>query len=304
MTPGGLAIISFSDSLFFIELSGTSVGFDPLLPPKMTSQSESPVADSRLTAIGHSSLSMVLSKLISHPIDTIKSRKQAQFSPLIKQNQWRGLYRGGLVATLGAVPGGVTYNLIYENMKGRTSHWSSKFVSYMVSATIAEAVACIFWLPVDIMKENLQVKREGFTHIFRDIRKERGISGLYRAYFGSILAFAPNTALSFAFYEELEEKARERSGGVLPFYLTCGMACLSGGVAAFLTSPLDLVKLRMQIGSGNFRHTFDGVSQIIRKEGVRGLWTGASVRVCLWIPQTTVFLGTYRYLQQEMGEAE
>ena len=49
-------------------------------------------------------------------------------------------------------------------------------------------------------------------------------------------------------------------------------------MAAFVTSPLDLAKLRMQIGTSNLGMT-GSLKSIYYQEGVRGLFQGAGARV-------------------------
>lgn len=66
------------------------------------------------------------------------------------------------------------------------------------------------------------------------------------------------------------------------------MACsmIAGAFAAVITNPLDLAKLRMQIsragvreeGFSDYKHMFDAVGRIFRKEGILSLWKGAGTR--------------------------
>lgn len=60
----------------------------------------------------------------------------------------------------------------------------------------------------------------------------------------------------------------------------CISAGGSGAVAAFMTSPLDLAKLRMQI-SASERGLIGNLRSIYFKEGVSGLFRGAGARVSI-----------------------
>jgi len=71
----------------------------------------------------------------------------------------------------------------------------------------AEAVACLIFVPVDVIKERRQVQTTmGFkyTSDFDAIRytlADEGVRGLYKAYGATLLSFGPFAALMFNFYE-------------------------------------------------------------------------------------------------------
>ena len=66
--------------------------------------------------------------------------------------------------------------------------------------------------------------------------------------------------------------------------MICSM--IAGACAAVITNPLDLAKLWMQIsragtkeeGFSDYKHMFDAVGRICRKEGILSLWKGAGTR--------------------------
>lgn len=67
-----------------------------------------------------------------------------------------------------------------------------------MSGMVAEAVSCLFFVPIDIVKERLQVMHslktyhyEGTTHAFKSILATEGITGLYRAYGATLASFGP-----------------------------------------------------------------------------------------------------------------
>lgn len=78
----------------------------------------------------------------------------------------------------------------------------------------AEAVACILFVPVDVVKERRQVQANMGTFKYksdgdaiRQILKIEGARGLYRAYGATVMSFGPFSALYFLFYEKFKEKA-------------------------------------------------------------------------------------------------
>ena len=78
---------------------------------------------------------------------------------------------------------------------------------------IAEAVSCVLWVPIDILKERLQVQSELGTYKYKNtfdaikqIHQKEGFFALYRAYGATIMAFGPYTGISLAFYDKFKCK--------------------------------------------------------------------------------------------------
>ena len=97
---------------------------------------------------------------------------------------------------------------------------------------------------------------------------------------GSVsLSFGPYSALYFAFYEHFKSSYASSSGAGLnlPTVLSASAA---GGLAAWMTSPLDLAKLRMQVAkstkSANVGYgTFpQALATVYREGGLSGMWKG------------------------------
>jgi hypothetical protein len=88
---------------------------------------------------------------------------------------------------------------------------------------------------------------------------------------------------------------------------------LAGAFAGFLTTPLEIVKLRMQIqradiaqkGGGRledsvfgYRNAFHGLSLLVRNEGFLALFKGAFLRVCFSMPITTISMTLTEHFKQ------
>jgi hypothetical protein len=79
----------------------------------------------------------------------------------------------------------------------------------------------------------------------------------------------------------------------LPYLISSSAS--AGALASFLTSPLDLAKLRLQVQRGtNSPHGFeqyqgiiDCLQQAYQRGGVAGLFRGAGARVLHFVPATS-----------------
>ena len=54
---------------------------------------------------------------------------------------------------------------------------------------------------------------------------------------------------------------------------------VTGSVGSFLFNPIDVVRVRFQRNAAAYEGTFSAFPQILREEGMRGFWTGASASV-------------------------
>jgi hypothetical protein len=205
-----------------------------------------------------------------------------------------------------------------------------------MAGMLAETCACIVYVPVDVVKERLQVQRgneagemlyRGSYDAFQKILKHEGLGGIYKGYIATLASFGPFSALYFVFYERLKELSRNNSRMQslgdnqnipcpnqapleIPFHHTVLDSALAGAAASWLTSPLDLAKLRLQIqrgmgpfpgscslshsdGNKQYRGIIDCLIHIYKEQGFRGLFRGAGARVIHYVPAITVTMTCY-----------
>jgi hypothetical protein len=164
----------------------------------------------------------------------------------------------------------------------------------------AEAVSCIVWVPTDVLKERTQAT--GIQSSIKQIIRQDGIRGVYRGYGATLASFGPFSAFYFMFVEQLKNGIRGYTGRKDLRLTEIISACsISGGAAALLTAPLDLVKTRMQVerkvrNDGVLR----GLIRIFRSEGIRGLFRGGASRVWFAVPNTAITMSLMETIQQRL----
>ena len=82
----------------------------------------------------------------------------------------------------------------------------------------------------------------------------------------------------------------------LPYIITS--SSVAGATASFITNPLDLAKLRLQIGrsgqiSGAPSTTASMLRHVYRKHGVVGMFRGAGARVLFHTPNTAITMTAF-----------
>jgi hypothetical protein len=244
------------------------------------------------------------------------------------------LYRGFGVAVVAGAPASCLYFTSYElsktEMLSRVKRPSPLTASaiHLAAGLVAEAASCVLWVPIDVIKVRMQVQKKSpssrrlYTNAFdsmRHIVRTEGLHGLYRGYGATLTTFGPFSGLYFVIYEKLKSLASTTTTTTttttLPLpsspsssssstssslssssLVIC--ASLAAAAASFLTSPLDLIRLRMQVSREieakndqnklNYKSVASGLSSIISEEGMRGLFRGATARVAFATPSTAL----------------
>ncbi|KAG6380947.1 mitochondrial carrier domain-containing protein [Boletus reticuloceps] len=92
------------------------------------------------------------------------------------------------------------------------------------------------------------------------------------------------------------------NGKQLNFFETLGSAAIAGMPAAYLTTPADVVKTRLQVearqGQSHYKGLTDAFVKIYREEGFGALFKGGPARVLRSSPQFGFTLLAYEYLHK------
>lgn len=279
-----------------------------------------------------------MARIPMHPIDTIKAKLQVETSSRVEffktlRTTFRmegvpGLYRGFSIAFAGSAPASCLYFGSYEVAKSylRALPFLSynPFIADFSAGLVAECASCVLWVPIDVVKERLQVQsklsdsslkyRGGFSAIASILRQE-GLMGLYRGYGATVASFGPLSAIYLAGHEKLKIIAQTALGlksvSDLPAPYIFGSGALAGAVAAFVTNPLDMAKLRLQVQRGDqtafnfgYRNFWDGMLKIAKVEGMKGLFRGAGARMGYQAPAVAITIGTYDSIKNWLASVD
>ncbi|KAM8786996.1 mitochondrial dicarboxylate carrier isoform 2-T2 [Rhynchonycteris naso] len=88
----------------------------------------------------------------------------------------------------------------------------------------------------------------------------------------------------FAIYETVRDHVAKGSEGPLPFYKKVFLGSISGCIGGFVGTPADMVNVRMQNDMKlpqnqrrNYAHALDGLYRVTQEEGLRKLFSGATM---------------------------
>ena len=184
--------------------------------------------------------------------------------------------------------------LSYECLKRTIGKERQNALTLAASSSISEVIACTVRVPVEVIKQRMQVgiyKNKNFLSVLYKIIRSEGGFGLYRGFTATIQREIPFAAIQFPIYEGLKKKF---AGDDRIWMALCGS--VAGGLTALITTPLDVLKTRTML---NIHHDErPSLKNIWREGNIKSLFSGAVPRV-LWVSiGGFVFFGVYEKIIQ------
>lgn len=242
------------------------------------------------------------------PLDTLKTRLQA-VQGFKNAGGFKGVYKGLGPQVIASAPQAALFFCTYESFKAfATPLLSSQYHPFihMTGASIAEVVACLVRVPMEVVKQRRQTSvnsTQTSLKIAINAYKADGlIKGLYRGFGSTVLREIPFSFIQFPILEYLKKTYRInfKNNLDLESYEVAVCGSIAGGTAAAITTPLDVVKTRImladrKLAKKNNLKISTMIKTIYREKGVKGLFAGFVPRV-IWITMGgCIFFGTYDY---------
>ncbi|CAF0874752.1 unnamed protein product [Didymodactylos carnosus] len=138
--------------------------------------------------------------------------------------------------------------------------------------------------PIDVVKVRMQLQHElrgtiqyhGLLRGAIKIVQNEGLLTLWSGVEPALWREASYSTIRMGAYEPIKELLHAE--GYVPLWKKIMAGAISGGVGACLTSPTDLIKIRLQAQRGQknyiYSSTISAFRHIYREEGLRGLYRG------------------------------
>ncbi|MQM00567.1 hypothetical protein Taro_033310 [Colocasia esculenta] len=251
---------------------------------------------------------------------------------IFREEGFPGFWRGNVPALLMVMPYTAIQFTVLHMIKTVAAGSSktedhmqlSPYLSY-VSGALAGCAATVGSYPFDLVRTILASQGEpkvysNMRSAFVDIFKNRGIRGLYAGLSPTLVEIIPYAGLQFGTYDTFKRWTmawnKHRSsdiitikpdGSLSSFQLfVCGLA--AGTCAKAVCHPLDVVKKRFQIEglqrhprygerveNRAYRNMLDALRQILRREGLNGLYKGIFPSIIKAAPAGAVTFVAYEY---------
>jgi len=179
------------------------------------------------------------------------------------------------------------------------------------AGTIAQLIGSLAYVPRDIIIERCAIDGQLQKQVgscsssikaFRTMLAHEGVTGFYRAYLPHQCVWIPYNGLFFTMLGQMQQA--EDSAGINRSGLALGMlnTSICAAVASWVTTPFDVIKTRVQVSGANpelfeFRGPVDCTRQLLRKEGPKALFSGATARIAFMVPNMAVFIPLYEFLK-------
>ncbi|KAG0057625.1 hypothetical protein BGZ83_006998 [Gryganskiella cystojenkinii] len=244
------------------------------------------------------------------PLDTLKTRLQSK-AGFAASGGFRGVYSGLTSAVIGSAPGASLFFVAYEGLKKTltTVLPDEKYAPmvHLMSASGGEVAACFVRVPTEVIKQRMQTKQFVTTSsAVKSVIHNEGVLGFYRGYLSTVAREIPFSCIQFPLYEYMKKTwAHSTQRSAVDPWQAAICASIAGGIAAGITTPLDVVKTRVMLSQRNAVSAggapnsayYSGIiptfKRILAEEGPRALFSGIGPRV-MWISiGGSIFLGVY-----------
>lgn len=284
-----------------------------------------------------------VSTLLLHPLDLLKIRfavddgKNSEgrpkylglrhaFQSVIKQEGFKGLYKGVTPNITGAASAWGLYFLFYNTIKVNMQKGDTKmqlnWTAHLMAASSAGIMTLAMTSPIWVVKTRLClqyglgdpntvsnsssiVKYNGMMDAFKKIAVNEGIRGLYKGFVPGIWGVS-HGAIQFMAYEELKSsynnylnQSIDTKLGTLE-YLAC--AAISKFIAAVTTYPYQVVRARLQDQTSTYKGAIDCVRTTFRNEQFRGFYKGLVPNLLRVVPATAITFVVYEKVSHYLAE--
>uniref|UniRef100_A0A8C1IDW3 Mitochondrial dicarboxylate carrier n=1 Tax=Cyprinus carpio TaxID=7962 RepID=A0A8C1IDW3_CYPCA len=149
---------------------------------------------------------------------------------------------------------------------------------------IASCAAACCTHPLDLIKVHLQTQQEvkmRMTGMAMQVVRSDGVLALYNGLSASLCRQMTYSMTRFAIYETVRDKISSQNQGPMPFYQKILLAAFGVIFCLFLYPVLynrmqNDVKLPPELRR-NYAHALDGLLRVWKEEGIRKLFSGASM---------------------------
>eukprot|EP00698_Gefionella_okellyi_P024937 TRINITY_DN8964_c0_g1_i1.p1 TRINITY_DN8964_c0_g1~~TRINITY_DN8964_c0_g1_i1.p1 ORF type:complete len:292 (+),score=41.14 TRINITY_DN8964_c0_g1_i1:17-892(+) len=277
-----------------------------------------------------SAVAGLVSRICTHPLDTVRAREMhGSFSDvrgllptlraIVAREGFAALYRGLGIALIVQGPAQATYLSTYEVAKQRASKFGEESgigaespVVHLACGLAAEAVSGLFWVPMEVIKQRMQVNLPNYQkstfaalNEMASAARRNGIASLFRGYWMTLAVFGPYSMVYFSVYEQFRKVGARLIEtditGAPSTSVIFTSAALASGVSAAVTTPLDVVKTRLQTHP-EYNSGLVALREIIRTDGASALLRGLTARVGWMMPGTAITMSAFELLKQGLRD--
>jgi adenine nucleotide transporter 17 len=249
-------------------------------------------------------LSAFSSSAILHPLEVIRTKLQALpeaqnmwtfISKLYAKEGIKGFYAGFSAQVLTNVISYAVYFLLYRLLQRYFLAEGRSLMGHVKVSVEAGLGATIMNTPMWVVSSRLM--KDGHQSILQCIQsiiEHEGISGLWKGLMASLMLVS-NPVINFVSYEFLKDRllGKRLKPSTAAYFL---IAALSKAIATFATYPLLTIRTRQQLTKDQALSQLQVVRELLRTDGVWGLYRGIHTKVVQTVLNTAVIMATHEQL--------
>nr|XP_043628760.1 mitochondrial substrate carrier family protein B-like [Erigeron canadensis]XP_043628761.1 mitochondrial substrate carrier family protein B-like [Erigeron canadensis] len=242
---------------------------------------------------------------------------------IVNEEGFRAFWKGNLVTIAHRLPYTAVNFHAYEQYKkllksipgigNNSGNAAADACVHFVGGGMSGITAATATYPLDLVRTRLSAQRSriyynGISHAFRTICRDEGFFGLYKGLGATLLGVGPSIAISFSVYESLRSQWTSHRPDDSSVLVSLGCGSLSGIASSTATFPIDLVRRRKQLdGVGGRPRVYNTgflgtLGQIMRNEGLRGLYRGILPEYYKVVPGVGIVFMTYETLKKLLSD--
>ena len=266
--------------------------------PPQSKQTALSTRDSFVTGLLSGAVAGTTVDLILFPLDTVKTRLQATAGAKLSLKTFQGIFNGVAPAIAASAPCAATFFGAYDSFKRILKEKlpeNCDTLAHAGAAAGADLVQSVVRVPFEVVKQRVQAGVDATGRAaFASVMKTQGPRGLYRGWGALAMRDLPFDIIEFPLYEWLKNEWAKRKGDKLAPWQGSLCGSVAGGIAAGLTTPLDVVKTRLMTQSpGQYSSIWSCLTAIVREEGTGALFAGAVPRMTSIAFGGAIFFGAY-----------
>ncbi|KAL1132208.1 hypothetical protein AAG570_010165 [Ranatra chinensis] len=212
-----------------------------------------------------------------------------------------------------ALPATVVYFVTYEQLRTRLKDWACRDCSNrpqplwapLIAGCTARLWAATAVSPLELIRTKMQSKKLSYLEVheaLKSLLQYHGWRGLWKGLGPTLLRDVPFSGIYWVTYEKFKMMNNNKSTFAYSFL----GGSIAGSLAAFITTPFDVVKTYRQIEMAEKEilseppmlcgaSTFSVICNIYKKNGLSGLFTGLVPRVVKVAPACAIMVATFEY---------